>query len=119
MEIKTDEAVSGEIPVKLLKDCDFSFCALTKCINKSIENGTFPDSLKEAKTDSVYKAKHPFEKANYRPVSILPVLSKVYERLMFYQLSILTKYILGQLLYDFRKARSTQRALFRLLWSWQ
>ena len=37
MELKTDKAVSGEISVKLLKDCDFSFYALTNCINESIE----------------------------------------------------------------------------------
>ena len=39
MELKTDKAVSVEIPVKLLKGCDFSFHALTNCINESIENG--------------------------------------------------------------------------------
>ena len=82
MEPKTDKAVSGEIPVKLLKDCDFSFHALTNCINESIENGIFPDSIKEAKIAPVYKSKSPFEKSNYRPVSIFPLLSKVYERIM-------------------------------------
>ena len=82
MELKTDKVVSGEIPVKLLKDCDFSFHALTNCINESIENGIFPDSIKEAKIAPVYKSKSPFEKSNYRPVSIFPLLSKVYERIM-------------------------------------
>ena len=64
MELKTDEAVSGEIPVELLKDCDFSFYALTNCINESIENGRCPDSLKETNSAPVYKSKNPFEKAN-------------------------------------------------------
>ena len=110
MELKTDKAVSGEIPVKLLKDCGFSFHALANCINESIENGTFPDSLKEANIAPVYKSKNPFEKANYRPVSILPFLSKVYERLMFKQLSNQTKYFLdesgyvGTILMDLSKA---------------
>ena len=44
MELKTDKVVSGEIPVKLLKDCDFSFYALTNYINESIENGRFINS---------------------------------------------------------------------------
>ena len=39
--------MSGEIPVKLLKNCDFSFYVLTNCIDESIESGRFPDSLKE------------------------------------------------------------------------
>ena len=37
MELETDKAESGEILVKLLKVCDFSFHALTNCINESIE----------------------------------------------------------------------------------
>ena len=86
MELKTDKAVSGEIPVKLLKDCDFSLYALTNCIIESIANETFSDSLKEANIVPVYKSKNKFEKANYSPVSILPLLSKLYERLMFNQL---------------------------------
>ena len=47
MELKTDKTLSGDIPVKLLKDWDFSFHSLSNCINESIENGTFPDSLKK------------------------------------------------------------------------
>ena len=47
MELKTDKTLSGDIPVKLLKDCDFSFHSPSNCINESIENGTFPDSLKK------------------------------------------------------------------------
>ena len=43
LKLKTDKAISGEIPVKLLKDCDFPFHALTNCINVFIENGTFPE----------------------------------------------------------------------------
>ena len=90
-EVTTDKAVSGDIPVKLLKDCDFSFYVLTNCITEYIENGTFPDSLKEASIAPVYKSKIPFEKANYRPASILPLLSKLYERPIFNQLSNLFK----------------------------
>ena len=64
LELKTVKAVSGEIPVKLLKDCDFSIYAVTNCIEKSIENGRFPDSLKEVNIVPVYKSKNPFENAN-------------------------------------------------------
>ena len=102
LELKTVKAVSGESPVKLLKDCDFSIYALTNCIDESIENGRFPDSLKEANIAPVYKSKNPFENANYRSVSIFPLLSKVYERLMFKQLSNHTKYFLSQILCGFR-----------------
>ena len=119
MELKTDKAVNHEIPVKLLNNCDFSFYASTNCIIEPIENGRFPDGLKEANIAPVYKCKNPFEKANYGPASILPLLSKVYERLVFKQLSNRTKYFLSQILCGFRKIHSTQHALFRLLQSWQ
>ena len=88
-------------------------------INESIKNGTFPDNLKEANIAPVYKSKNPFEKSNYRPMSILSLLSKVYERIMFNQLSNHAKYFLSQILCGFRKVHSTQHALFRLLQSWQ
>ena len=87
-------------------------------INESIKNGTFPDNLKEANIAPVYKSKNPFEKLNYRSVGILPLLAKVYERIMFNQLSNDTKYFLSQTLCGFRKAQSTQHAFFRLLQSW-
>ena len=71
--------------------------------------------LKEANNSPLYQSKNPFEKANCRPVSILPLLPKVYERLMFNQLSNHTKYFLSQTLCGFREAHGTQHALFRLL----
>ena len=45
-DLKTNKAVGGEIPTKILKECEFTFDVLTNCINKSIETGYFPDSLK-------------------------------------------------------------------------
>ena len=98
LELKTDKAVSGEISVKLLKDCDFSVHALINCISESIEIGPFHDSIKEASIVPVYKSKIPFYKASCRPVSILPVLFKMYGRLVFNQSSNHTKNFLGQIL---------------------
>ena len=56
---------------------------------------------------------------NYRPVSILPLISKVYERLIYNQLSEYSESFLSHILCGFRKAHSTQHALFKLLQSWQ
>ena len=81
--LKTHKAVGGEIPTKILKECDFTFYVLTKCINKSIDTGYFPDSLKLANVTPVFKKEDPLDKCNYRPVSILPLLSKVYERVIY------------------------------------
>ena len=61
----------------------------------------------------------PSDKANYRSVSILPLVSKVFEKIMYDQLYDYIEHFLNQLLCGFRKAHSTQHALFRLLQKWQ
>ena len=42
-ELKSDKASSGDIPTKILKQCDFSYEVLT-CLNEYINNGHFPGS---------------------------------------------------------------------------
>ena len=56
------------------------FQALTNCNSQSIVGGKFPDSLKLAIISPVYEAKDPLDKTNYRPVSILPLLSKIHTK---------------------------------------
>ena len=48
-------AVGGDIPTKILKECEFTFDIITACINKAIETGNFPDSLKMANVTAVLK----------------------------------------------------------------
>ena len=61
----------------------------------------------------------PFDKKNYRPVSILPLLSKVYERVIYEQASNYFEPFFNEILCGFRKAYSTQHPSFELLTSWQ
>ena len=49
----------------------------------SIQPGTFPDSLKIAKVTPIFKSGDKDNVRNYRPISILPVFSKVLERIMY------------------------------------
>ena len=85
--LKSNKSVRGDIPTNILKECNFTCFALADCINKSFENGTFPDCLKEANITPIFKKDDPLDKGNYRPVSILPLLSKVFEKLIYTQLS--------------------------------
>ena len=62
--------------------------------------GVFPDELKQADIKPIYKKESRNEKENYRPVSILPNLSKIFERCMYDQLKdyfekLLSKYQCG------------------------
>ena len=118
-ELKTNKPVGGDIPTSIFKDSEFSFTTFTKCINKSIDTNSFPFSLKEANITPLYKKDDPLDKTNYRPVSVLPLLSKVYERLIYNQLSDHANTFLNNILCGFRKAHSTQHALFKLISSWQ
>ena len=86
--LPSNEATAGEIPIKYLKKVGFSFEYLTSCINEAISSGKFPDSLKLSNILPVHKRKDPTDKGNYRPVSILPILSKVFKKIMFGQFYI-------------------------------
>ena len=103
----------------MLKTSDFTFDFLRDCINNSLSNGTFPECLKQANITPVFKKDDCLDKTNYRPVSILPLLSKVYERVIYNQLSDHVEQYFSSILCGFRKGRSTQHALFKLLQSWQ
>ena len=118
-DLDIKKASSGEIPTYLFKKCDFILDTVTICVNEALKTGSFPDSLKCANVRPIYKKEDPFDKKNYRPVSILPLLSKVYERVIYEQTSYYFEPFFNEILCGFRKAHSTQHALFKLLTSWQ
>ena len=73
--------------------------------------GEFPDPLKLSKKED------PTDKTNYRPVSVLLLLLKVFEKVMYEQLYEYLNNYLNDLLFGFRKAHSTQHVLSRLIQS--
>ena len=85
-DLKSNKSVGGDIPTNILKRCRFTFSRLANCINKSFKTGTFHDFLKEANVTPIFKKDDPLDKENYRPVSILPLLSKVFEKLIYKQI---------------------------------
>ena len=117
--LPSDKATAGEIPINVLKNCENCFFDLTNCINEAIKNNKFPNSLKLSDITPVFKKLDPSDKANYRPVSVLPLLSKVFEKIIYDQLYEYLENFLSELLCGFRKAHSTQHALFRLIQKWQ
>ena len=93
---------------------------LRDCKNNSLLKGSFPfpDSLKLGNITPVHKKDEPTDKENYRPVSVLSLLSKIFEKLIYDQLNEYLEQHLNSLLCGFRKAHSTQNAL-DLLQEWQ
>ena len=62
----------------------------------------------------VYKKKDPTDKSNFQPVSILLLISRVFEKAIFDELCNHMNKFLKSLICGFRKAHSTQNILFRL-----
>ena len=54
-DLKNNNSMGGKIPIKILKESEFTLEILNNCINKSIETGCFPDSLKEATITPILK----------------------------------------------------------------
>ena len=102
-----------------MKKSNFSFDELTKCVNYALTNGKFPITSKNANITPVHKKDDPTDKTNFRPVSVLPLLSKVFERAIYNQLGKDMDTFLNKLSCGFRKAHFTQHAIFKLLQRWQ
>ena len=90
--------------------------ALWIIFNKSLISGEFPNSMKLAIIRPLYKTKDIHEICNYRPISLLPVISKILEKLVSIRLvKFFTKHkILYEGQYGFRRQRNTTDAIMDL-----
>ena len=90
---------------------------LTLLFNRSIDQGIFPSVLKVSKIVPIHKGDSLFEMSNYRPISLLPIFSKILERLMYNRvIEFIKKYkILYENQYGFQKGLSTEYAINSLL----
>ena len=78
----------SDIPTKIIKENSDIFSSfICESINNSIKSSIFPSCLKHADVTPLHKKCSKSLKENYRPVSIIPILSKVFERSMFRQMS--------------------------------
>ena len=95
--------MSTGIPIKILKYYGCIFDILKNCINQSIETSNFPDCLKMANITPFFKNDSSLDKLSFRSVSILPLLSKVYETFVYNQLYEFTGNISNSIICGFRK----------------
>ena len=80
-------------------------------INKSIENGIFPDALKIAKIIPIFKSKENNQLNNYRPISLLSSISKIFEKILYKRLYNFINDKLTKRQYGFRAKHSTIQAI--------
>ena len=86
--------------------------------NYSVTYGIYPDNLKYA-VSPVFKKGDRFDKENYQPVSILSALSKIFERLFYYQINDYMNPKLSMYECGFRKNMSAQNCLLFMLEKWR
>jgi exonuclease III len=92
---------------------------ITALVNMCIQSGTFIHSLKLAQITPVYKKGDILSKANYRPVSILPTLSKLFEGILADQLSSYMDPIFNPMLSGFRRGFGCHSVLTKLIEDWK
>ena len=90
-----------------------------KNINFCIGNLIFPSDLKVADVTSVFKKKSKTSKDNYRPISILPNISKLYERCLSNQIQTYCDNLLSKYQCGLRKGFNAQHCLVSMIEKWK
>ena len=84
-----------------------------------LENHNFPSKLKLANITPVYKKNDRTSVENFRPVSVLPTVSKIFERIIQKQFSAHVNEFLSPYLFGYPKGFNTQYALLSLIEKWK
>jgi hypothetical protein len=110
-----------KIPNRLLKlSAAIIAPSLTSIYSKSIQTGIFPQGWKLAKVTPIFKKGDKTDPGNYRPVSVIPVVSKVFEKIIYDQLFAYfnENNLLVQNQSGFRNLHSTVTALIEATSNW-
>ena len=110
----------GDTPADILKgSIEVHLNLIAGIIRKSFCDGVFPEVLKFAEVSPSFKRNDSLNKENSRPLSVLSLVSKVLERLIFTQLEGFMQEELSSLLTDFKRNHSTQHCLVNTFKGWQ
>ena len=116
LKLETSKACPDtDILTKIIQENTVIFAEILASFNDSVEKSNFPYSLKKANITSVFKKGDRNSKDNYRPVSILPNMPKIFERCISCQLYSFIFEFLAKYQCGFRKGYSTQHCLLAML----
>ena len=111
---------NDSIPPKIVKmAADIIDEPLTKNFNHSIANNKFCESAKTANVAPIYKKEDRTMKINYRPVSILNVFSKMFEKYVKQKIEPFVDKMQSSLISAYRKHYSSNHVLISLLEKWK
>ena len=107
-----------DLPVKFVQLCKNIISSPLKLVfNQAIATGEYPDKLKIAKVLPIFKNGATNILANYRPISVLSVINKIFEKLLYKRLyKFLNKHkVLYKYQFGFRQGHSTSHALIEIM----
>jgi hypothetical protein len=109
-----------KIPAKIVKICAELLCpVITHLLNKCIDDSVFPNDLKFAEVCAIFKKADKLLRENYRPVSLLRILSKVFEHVFTKQISDYFKSIFSPYLSAYRKGYGCHDLILRYIEDWK
>ena len=118
--VKSKATPITSIPPSILKEhADIFAKKIQIDFNTSITTGIFPNNLKYADVSPIFKSGNPLDKSNYRPISILPAVSKIFERLYCNQIEKYIEPLLSMYQCGFRKNFSAQNCILLLIEKWK
>ena len=117
----TKNGTFKNIPTRRLKDVSDIFSPILANIwnEEILLYKIFPENLKLADVSPIFKKKDKTFVGNYRPVSVLPTVPKIFGRIMQKQVSDYIGKFLSPFLCGYRKGFSTQYALLTLIERWK
>ncbi len=106
------------IPIKFIKLCAVELSIiLSNLFNLSIKTAVYPNGLKTAMIVPIYKSGGSEIISNYRPISILPLINKIFEKLLYVRLLNFFDHcnIISENQFGFRKSKDTTQATLKLI----
>ena len=121
INLKTKKAnMENDLPTKIVKgSTDIVGPYLSNIFNNSKNTQTYPLSLKVADVTPIPKTREKILLKQYRPVSLIPIVSKLFERNMFNQISSYIDKYLSPYLFGYRKGHNTEQCLVIMIEAWK
>ena len=112
--------MKDDLPTKLLiATNDIITPKLTKIFNEAKRIEKFPSSLKTADVTPLPKDREKDNKKKYRPVSLTPIISKVFEKEMYGQIYSFADCFLSPYVFGYRTGRNSEQCMLVMIETWK